>query len=84
MSVPYESQHQPGDYVRIADADELRDFRDKWRLHNPLTEAQLGFAGDLAVVAEVGFFHGGDALYRLEGVPGVWHEVCLRSEPAQR
>ena len=26
----------------------------------------------------VGFYHGGDALYELEGVPGVWHEVCLR------
>ena len=26
----------------------------------------------------VGYYHGGDVLYELEGVPGVWHEVCLR------
>jgi hypothetical protein len=25
----------------------------------------------------VGFYHGGDPLYSLDGVPGVWHERCL-------
>jgi hypothetical protein len=25
----------------------------------------------------VGFYHGGDVLYVLEGIPGVWHESCL-------
>lgn len=25
----------------------------------------------------VGFYHGGDELYGLEGVPGLWHKQCL-------
>lgn len=78
MSTPYESQYQPGERVRIANSEALRDFRTKWKLHNPLTEDQLRFASNEALVAEVGFYHGGDPLYRLEGVPGVWHEACLR------
>jgi hypothetical protein len=28
-------------------------------------------------VQEVGFYHGGDVLYQLRGVPGTWHECCL-------
>jgi hypothetical protein len=26
---------------------------------------------------EVGFYHGGDVLYTLDGIPGLWHEQCL-------
>jgi hypothetical protein len=33
------------------------------RLHNPLTTEQLAFAASEAVVAEVGFYHGGASLY---------------------
>lgn len=83
MSIPYESQFQAGEHVRVADTETLLEFREKWRLHNPLTEEQLRFAGNEAVVAEVGFYHGGDALYRLDGVPGVWHGACLRSKMEQ-
>ena len=25
-----------------------------------------------------GFYHGGDELYKLKGMPGVWHEQCLK------
>jgi hypothetical protein len=31
----------------------------------------------VAKVKEVTFFHGGDEIYALEGIPGVWHEECL-------
>ena len=29
-------------------------------------------------MAEVSFYFGGDELYRLKDIPGIWHEVCLR------
>jgi hypothetical protein len=29
-------------------------------------------------VKEVSFYHGGDQLYILENLPGIWHEQCLR------
>jgi len=28
-------------------------------------------------VKDVSFFHGGDEIYTLEDIPGVWHEECL-------
>lgn len=31
------------------------------------------------MVEKVGFYHGGDPLYKLDGVPGVWHEECLEA-----
>jgi hypothetical protein len=50
--------------------------------HHPLTEDQLPYAGVQSRVVDVGFYHGGGELYRVEGVPGIWHESCL--EPAIR
>lgn len=48
-----------------------------WRLHHPLTKDQLSYAGVEGKVADVGFYHGGDELYHVEGIPGIWHEACL-------
>jgi hypothetical protein len=45
--------------------------------HNELEPEQLDYAGRAAKVKEVSFFHGGDEIYTLQGVPGVWHEECL-------
>jgi hypothetical protein len=73
----YRELYPAGSEVRVAPADRLLDFRRTWRYHNPLQEAQLPFAGAVAKVARVGFYHGGDVLYTLENVPGVWHEACL-------
>ena len=28
-------------------------------------------------VEGVSFYHGGDVLYQLKGVPDLWHEICL-------
>ena len=74
----YEAAFQPGDRVKVASIEELELFRRTWKYHHPLTDEQLHYAGRTAKVREVGFYHGGDPLYRLEGVPGVWHEACLR------
>lgn len=48
-----------------------------WKLHNKLNVDQLEYAGMVAVVAMVSMYFGGDMLYNLEGVPGIWHEQCL-------
>jgi hypothetical protein len=74
---PYEEAFPAGSSVRIRDRDSLERFRREWKYHNPLVEEQIGFAGRVATVDEVGFYHGGEALYKLAGVPGVWHEECL-------
>ena len=74
---PYEAEYPKGSLVRVASHAELESFQRDWKHHNPLTDRQLDFAGSEARVADVGFYHGGDELYQLEGVPGVWHEQCL-------
>ena len=77
MPRPYVEQFPAGERVRIKDRDALERFAADWKYHDPLVPEQLPFAGTVTTVAEVGFYHGGDPLYRLEGIPGIWHEECL-------
>jgi len=74
---PYTEQFPVGSSVRIADRKRLGEFRQTWHFHHPLGDDQLPFAGQRAVVRRVGFYHGGDVLYELSDVPGIWHEGCL-------
>ena len=53
-------------------------FRRTWKSHHPLDDSQLAYAGQSAKVSNVSFYHGGDELYQLEGIPGIWHEACLQ------
>jgi hypothetical protein len=76
---PYKELFPVGSQVRIADGSVLEQFLKTWKLHNPLSSEQLSFAGKAAKIAKVGFYHGGDPLYVVEGVPGIWHEQCLVS-----
>lgn len=76
MQAPYEAQYPVGTRVRIADRASLERFAREWQRHNPLTEEQLPFGGNEANFAEVGYCHGGDVLYRLDGIPGIWHPQC--------
>jgi hypothetical protein len=76
---PYEESFPVGSQVRIADRPVLEGFLKTWKYHNPLEFEQLAFAGKVAQVEKVGFYHGGEPLYVLDGVPGVWHEQCLAS-----
>jgi len=76
---PYEESFPVGSRVRIADRPVLEDFLKTWKYHNPLESEQLAFAGKVTQVVKVGFYHGGEPLYVLDGVPGVWHEQCLAS-----
>ncbi len=75
---PYVAAFEVGSTVRIAELKFLVDFRDRWKYHHPLEPEQLNYAGQVARVKSVGFYHGGDPLYVLSDVPGVWHEECLR------
>jgi hypothetical protein len=75
---PYVPLYEVGSKVEIADSRSLGEFAQTWRFHNPLREEQFAHAGKVVRVLKVGFYHGGDVLYELERVPGVWHEVCLR------
>jgi hypothetical protein len=76
---PYREEFPVGTAVRIVDAEELNAFAKSWRYHHPVTEEQFQFAGKLASVEDVSFYHGGDELYQLRGLPGLWHEGCLRA-----
>ena len=80
--VQYEARFERGSQVRIGSAEELNQFRLNWKYHNPLTDDQMRYAGEFTVVRDVGFYHGGDPLYQLDGIPGVWHEQCLRLRAA--
>jgi hypothetical protein len=57
----------------------LEGFRASWKYHHKLQPEQLDYAGRITTVEEVGFYHGGDPVYKLAGVPEIWLEQCLRS-----
>jgi hypothetical protein len=78
---PYKEEFPEGSAVRIASRSFLEHFLKMWKLHNRLEPYQLDYAGQVAEVESVGFYHGGDELYRLKGVPGIWHEQCLEVVP---
>jgi hypothetical protein len=75
---PYKEEFLKGSTVQIADRAFLEDFLKTWKLHHKLEPEQMSYAGTIAKVKSVGFYHGGDELYELRGVPSIWHEECLR------
>jgi hypothetical protein len=75
----YNEDYPVGSWVRVASKERLEDFARGWKLHNKLKPEQIEFANQVFRVANVTFYHGGDVLYELEAVPGIWHEVCLQS-----
>lgn len=75
----YEAEYSEGTFVRTADRATLELFATESRYHNRLQPEQLQFADRRARVNSVNFYHGGDELYSLDGIPGVWHEQCLRA-----
>ena len=73
----YNAEFEVGEAVRIANLDVLTDFAKRWHYHHKITSQQFAYAGQLARVKSVAFYHGGDELYELEVIPGMWHEECL-------
>ena len=76
---PYQEEFPIGSWVRVADRATLEKFIAEWRWHHPLDPALVGFAGRRAKVTSVGFYHGGDELYELKDISGIWHECCLEA-----
>ncbi len=77
----YHEEYPVGTRVRIVGQSELERFACEWKLHNSLNPEQLKFAGELAQIEEVGFYHGGDELYKLKDVPGVRSHPMARCRP---
>src|SRR5277367_1603133 len=74
---PYNAEFPAGYTVKIANRAFLEDFLKTWKLHHKLATNQLEYADKIAKVESVGFYHGGDELYKINGVPGLWHEQCV-------
>ena len=76
---PYASRYQPGSRVQIAPLAELKEFMSSYKLHHALAPEQLRYAGEATTVRAVGYYHGGDPVYTLEGAGDFgWLEPCLR------
>jgi hypothetical protein len=71
------AEFEVGAEVRLANRAFLEKFMEEGQYHNELEPEQLAYAGKVAKVKAIEFFHGGDEIYTLEGIPGVWHEECL-------
>jgi hypothetical protein len=80
VSELYKATFPAGSKVRIISRPALDEFAHNWRYHHKLQPEQMKYAGSVATVEEVSFYHGGDQLYVLRDVPGIWNEPCL--EPA--
>jgi hypothetical protein len=82
--MPYKEAFPVGTVVRVADRASLEGFMASWRYHHKLQPEQLGYVERAAMVEEVGFYHGGDPVHKLAGIPGLWLEQCLeRAESGQ-
>jgi hypothetical protein len=73
----YKSAFVQGARVRVAERALLERFMKEWKYHHKLQPEQLTYADAVAVVEKVCFYHGGDVLYNLKDIPGIWHEQCL-------
>ena len=81
MGTPYNEAYPVGSRVRVVSRSALDAFGRDWKFHHPLESVQMNYAGTATTVLKVGFYHGGDSLYFLENLPGIWHEQCLESVP---
>jgi hypothetical protein len=79
---PYNAEYPEGSRVKIGSRLTLEEFMRSWKHHNKLQPEQLNYADQVARVESIAFYHGGDELYKLQGIPGIWHEQCLRDARA--
>ena len=75
----YKEAFPKGSKVRITNRAFLEMFLKTWKFHNKLEPEQLNYANQVAEVDSVGFYHGGDQLYKLREITGIWHEQCLEA-----
>ncbi len=79
MGEPYKETFPKGTAVRIISKAALETFARDWKYHHKLQPEQMKYAGTISTVKGVSFYHGGDQLYVLENVPGIWNEPCLEA-----
>jgi hypothetical protein len=80
MKDTYKASFLVGTRVRIASRTRLERHRSEWKFHHKLQSDQLDYGNSITTVKEVSFYHGGDPLYVLKNVPGIWHEELLELE----
>jgi len=73
------AKYRDGSTVQISSRATLKEFSRTWKLHHQLQPEQLSYADRTANVRVSFMYHGGDVLYELEGIPGIWHEQCLKA-----
>lgn len=83
VGMGYKEEFPVGTKVRIKSLEELELFIEEWKWHDPLLVDKLQYAGQIFKVENVGFYFGGDVLYKLEGIEGLWHEQNLLVENDQ-
>ena len=76
----YKAAFPKGSKVCVANRAFLEIFMVEWKFHHKLSLEQLVYADRESTVENVGFYHGGDPVYELEGIPGSWLEQCLRAK----
>jgi hypothetical protein len=74
--------HDPAKYpagalVRVVSPRELERFFRSWKFDHPLRPEQLQYGGQSARVVRSMMYGGGNILYELDGIPGIWHEACV-------
>jgi hypothetical protein len=79
--IPYKEAFPVGTRVRVADHAFLDEFKETWKFHHKLQPEQFSYADRTTVVQKVGFYHGGDPVYTLADIPGLWLEQCLGAGP---
>ena len=75
----YNEAFPTGTTVRVADRAFLENFIAMWKYHHKLQPDQLAYADRVASVRGAAMYHGGDFVYTLDGIPGLWLEHRLRS-----
>ena len=81
MTQAYLARFPIGSKVRVIPTEALKKFAREWQYHHKLRPEQMEYAGAISTVKEVSFYHGGDQLYILDGIPGIWNEPCLEGLP---
>ena len=79
MTDLYKATFPSGSTVPVISREALEKFAREWQYHHKLCPEQMKYAGAVSKVKEVSFYHGGDQLYVLEGIPGIWNEPCLET-----
>jgi hypothetical protein len=77
----YKADFPLGSKVRIKSCDFLEEFQRTWKLHDPLKDLQLDYAGQIGTVSWLGYYFGADELYALEGISGIWNEPQTKAPP---